>query len=166
MIFFPPPIHMDTIDRSTLNECLSRWEHKMGEWNRPIQREWLTGLFHHGRPVAVLAASVLIRQRCGGFDRSQAIELGRVCAARRNLNRAALRLWREFVFPEICISGGYSAVISYQDAVLHAGDLYRFDGWTRVGVSRSGTDARSGRRGRSKVIWAYGDLSPLSLVAA
>ena len=127
----------------------------MGEWNRPFTKEWLTGLFHHGRPVAVLAAAVLIQPRCGGYTRAEAFELGRVCACRRDINRAALRLWREFILPDICHAEGFRAVISYQDAVLHSGDLYRFDGWFKVGESRSGTDRRSGRKGRRKIIWAY-----------
>ncbi len=160
MTFFmlPPLVHLEAIDRSTLNRCLVEWRHQMGEWNRPITKEWLTGLFHHGVPVAVLAAGPLIRERCAGFGRADAFELGRVCAARRDLNRAALRLWREFIFPAICAAEGYPLVISYQDAVIHSGDLYRFDGWQRIGASRSGTDTRSGRKGRSKVIWAWGDL--------
>lgn len=165
MDMLPPLIHMEAINRDLLNRCLVDWQHKMGEWNRPIFREWLTGLFHNGKPVAVLAASVLIRKTCGGMVREDAFELGRVCAVRPGINRAAVRLWREFVFPDICRSGGYKAVISYQDAILHSGDLYRFDGWKRIGTSRSGTDKRSGRKGRSKVIWAYGDLSSLDEAA-
>jgi hypothetical protein len=31
----------------------------------------------------------------------------------------------------------------------------RFDGWRRVGFSRSGIDQRSGRRGRNKWIWLW-----------
>lgn len=155
----PPIAHLAPIDREDLNRCLLAWGHRMGEWNRPIEREWLTGLFQDGKLVVVLAASVLIRETCAGLSRDQAFELGRVCAARPHLNRAALRLWREFVFPTICRRHGYRAVVSYQDAVLHSGDLYRFDGWKWIGSSRSGTDRRSGRKGRSKVIWAWGDLS-------
>lgn len=150
-----PYVTLEPIERSELNQCLTEWGHQMGAWERPLMKEWLTGLFHHGRPVAVLAAASLIRERCGGFSRSEAFELGRVCAARRDINRAALRLWREFVFPDICRSNGYRAVISYQDAALHTGDLYRFDGWRKLGESSSGTDSRSGRKGRKKVIWGY-----------
>lgn len=150
-----PVVTFEPIERNVLNACLRAWGHKMGEWKRPIYKEWLSGLFHNGRPVAVLAATTLIRRRCGGFTRDEAFELGRVCAARRDINRAALRLWREFVFPDICRAEGFVAVISYQDAVLHSGDLYRFDGWHKVGESRSGTDKRSGRKGRRKIIWAY-----------
>ncbi|TIN84339.1 hypothetical protein [Mesorhizobium sp.] len=158
---FPPILHVEPIERDTLNRCLVDWQHKMGAWTRPKFKEWLTALFHNGRPVAVMVATTLIRKRCAGLSREDAIELGRVCAVRPHINRAALRLWREFIFPDICASYGCKAVISYQDAVLHSGDLYRFDGWTRIDTSRSGTDQRTGAKGRSKVIWAYGDLSSL-----
>lgn len=153
----PPIVSLDRIERHELNLCLIAWQHKMGAWTRPFEQvEWLHGLRHNGELVAVTAAAQLMRERCGGFDRSQAFELGRVCAARPHINRAMLRLWREFVFPAICTAHGYGFVISYQDAVLHSGNLYRFDGWRLVGASRSGTDARSGRKGRSKKIWAWG----------
>lgn len=157
MTLVPPIVALETIDRNRLNQCLVAWGHQMGPWKRPFEQfEWLHGLSHNGDLVAVTAAGTLIRARCGGFDRSEAIELGRVCAARPHVNRAMLRLWREFVFPAICAVHGYTAVISYQDAALHSGNLYRFDGWRVVGTSRSGSDMRGNRRGRSKKIWAWG----------
>jgi hypothetical protein len=45
--------------------------------------------------------------------------------------------------------------VSYQDEALHDGDTYRFDGWTRLARSRSGTDHRSGKRDRNKTIWDW-----------
>ena len=59
------------------------------------------------------------------------------------------------MFPPLCAVHGWSWVVSYQDAVAHTGNLYRFDGWVRVGESRSGTDSRSGRKGRNKIIWGW-----------
>jgi len=107
--------------------------------------------------VAVTAAARLIPEATAGLTRDEAFELGRVCAARRDLNRVTLRLWREFVFPALCKAHGWKWVISYQDAALHSGDLYRFDGWVKLGHSSSGSDARSGKRGRGKVIWGWCD---------
>lgn len=76
----------------------------------------------------------------------------RICAVRPGLNRVLLRLWREFVFPGL----PHQYAVSYQDAVLHTGDLYRFDGWTLINKSaRSGPDTRSGRAGRRKRIWLW-----------
>lgn len=45
--------------------------------------------------------------------------------------------------------------MSYQDADLHNGHTYRFDGWERVGYSHSGNDYRTGRRGRRKWVWLW-----------
>jgi hypothetical protein len=155
-MFFPPTVSFDTITKPELNDCLVAWEHKMGAWERPnFGSEAFHGMRHHGRLVAVTAAARLIPKSTAGLCRSDAFELGRVCAARPHLNRAVLRLWREFVFGEMCNAHGWRWVISYQDAVLHSGDLYRFDGWVVLGFSASGTDARSGKKGRKKVIWGW-----------
>jgi hypothetical protein len=155
MNLVPPLVSFDTITRQELNACLIAWEHRMGPWNRPNYREWLFGLRHHGELCAVTAASDLIRENVAGFSRAEAFELGRLCAARPALNRVALRLWREFIFPVLCGAHGFSWAISYQGAASDHGDLYRFDGWVRVGFSHSGTDARSGRVGRDKIIWGW-----------
>ena len=155
-MFLPPLLSFDSITLAELNACLVEWGHRMGPWNRPdFGNARFHGLRHHGRLVGVVASDQLITEEVAGLSRAQAMELGRVCAERRDLNRAVLRLWREFVFPSICRATGQSWVVSYQDAVVHSGNLYRFDGWTELGRSRSGSDARSGRRGRSKVIWGW-----------
>ena len=154
-MLIPPLASFDAITSGELNACLTAWGHKMGPLNRPGMEPWFHGLREHGRLVAVTAASRLPAERCGGFDRSQAFELSRVCAAEPDWCRVALRLWRKAVFPAICRAHGYEWAISYQDAALHTGDLYRFDGWVRVAFSHSGTDRRSGRPGRDKWVWAW-----------
>lgn len=148
----PPIAHVEAIDRDMLNRALVAWQHKMGPWERPdFGRARFHGLFNNGDLVAVTAADGLIRAEVCELSRDQAIELGRLCAARPDLCRAMLRLWREFVFPAL----GYPWAVSYQDAAQHTGNLYRFDGWVRLGASSSGTDQRSGKRGRRKVIWGW-----------
>lgn len=128
----------------------------MGPINRPntgIGRYF--GLHHAGRLIAVAAGDGLIAETCAGLDRSRAYELARVCAERPDLCRVVVRLWREFAFPAMAQVHGYEWAVSYQDAVLHTGGLYRHDGWVQLGASRSGTDRRSGRTGRSKIIWGW-----------
>jgi antitoxin VapB len=149
-------VAFEPIGRDDLNACLSAWKHRMGELRRPT-RGWDHGLRYGNELVAVVATDTLIRPRVAGFDRHQAIELSRLCAARPDICRVALRLWRLFVFPAIAQERGCSWALSYQDAAIHSGNLYRFDGWVRLGVSRSGVDLRTGRRGRSKVIWGWCD---------
>lgn len=140
------------------NALLVAWGHKMGPLNRGSQgyaRPWCHVLVHEGRPVAVTTASTLIRKHVGGglvdLTRENTVELSRLCAARSGLCRVMLRMWREFVFPSL----PFEHAISYQDADMHSGNTYRFDGWERAGYSSSGTDQRSGKRGRRKWIWVW-----------
>jgi antitoxin VapB len=138
------------------NELLVRWEHRMG----PLERGnsgalHCHALFVHGFPVGVACTSSLIRERVGGglghLTRLNAIELSRLCAGEPWACRVVLRLWRESVFPNLHVA----AAISYQDADLHTGNTYRFDGWRRAGYSHSGSDRRTGRPGRNKHIWVW-----------
>ncbi len=157
-----PLYAFDQIDLAAANALLVRWGHKMG----PLERGNVVGvsyaLLEHGRPVAVAMAAALIRECVGGgnqyLTRDNTIELARLCAERPGLCRVALRLWREGVFPAMRTPAGlpYLVAISYQDADLHNGNTYRFDGWRCIGFSHSGTDQRSGRKGRNKNIWAWG----------
>jgi len=154
-----PAVRFCQIGRVALNERLLAWGHRMGPVRRPTGG-WSHGLFRDDELVAVVATDTLIRPHVAGLTRQEAIELSRLCAARPDLSRVALRLWRAFVFPALCQRHGFRWAISYQDAHAHSGNLYRFDVWTRLATSRSGTDSRSGRRGRSKVIWGWRNPVP------
>lgn len=152
-----PVASFQTIELAELNVCLEAWGHKMGALNRPnYGNSFYHCLFHNDEPVGIAAASRLITPHVGGglshLKRDKTIELSRLCAARPYLCRVVLRLWREFVFPHL----GYEVAISYQDADLHNGNTYRFDGWKRSPTkSSSGIDARSGKKGRNKWIWVW-----------
>ena len=150
-----PLVSFDEISLAEANEWLTRWEHKMGPLERGNQSALCHALLHDGIPIAVVCQSTLISSNVGGgcwhLTRESSCELSRLCASRPHLCRVALRLWREFVFPLL----GYQFAMSYQDADLHNGNTYRFDGWTKVGFSRSGTDTRSGRPGRNKWVWQW-----------
>lgn len=149
-----PVITLQEIGRPELNTCLTLWQHRMGPVRRPY-RGWSHALMQDGVPVAVAATDRLIREKSGGLTRGEAVELSRLCAARADLNRVMLRLWRAFVFPELSIAHGFRWAISYQDVVEHRGNLYRFDGWVVLARSRSGTDSRTGRKGRRKRVWGW-----------
>jgi antitoxin VapB len=150
-----PVVSFDRIELGEANVLLTRWGHRMGMMERPEYADTPHfALFHAHEPVAVAMASTLVRDHVGGglghLTRENAVELSRLCASRPGLCRVALRLWREFVLPQLA-----PAAISYQDADLHNGNTYRFDGWARAGFSSSGTDQRTGREGRRKWIWVY-----------
>lgn len=156
-----PLVTFDSVSVDQANECLSEWGHKMGPINRPMNGTVISGggnsshaLRFEGQIVAVTVTSTLIRENVAGrtdLTRANTIELSRLCSSSPHLCRVALRLWREFVFRPL----KHQFAISYQDAKLHNGNTYRFDGWKEIGKSRSGTDTRSGRPGRSKVIWCF-----------
>lgn len=154
-----PLAHIEAIDRSTLNECLDRWGHRMGPYSRPaFAFEAHYALMEHGLPVAVAAAGETVRETVGdtGIRRVDCVELVRLCAARPALTRPMLRLWREFVFPAIGRAHSRRIAVSYQDEALHSGNLYRFDGWVLIGKGGGGgTDARTGRRSRSMNVWGW-----------
>lgn len=158
--FLDPLVSFDAIDEGELNACLVQWGHKMGPLNRPTEYGFgAHGLRHNGRLVAVAAWSALVRENCAGMTflpRQTTTELSRVCAERPDLCRVIVRLWREFVFPGVCDARGHKWAVSYQDADLHSGDLYRFDGWLKLGEFRSGGhDPRTGRKGRTGFVWGW-----------
>ena len=146
-----PIIHLEQVDNVDADKLLVAWEHKMGPCNRPMGKIRSHILFAHGEPVALSVTADLVAETCAGLTRDEAIELARLCASRRDLNRVMLRLWREYLFPSYVKLWA----VSYQDEALHSGDTYRFDGWWKIGHSHSGTDRRSDRKGRNKTIWAY-----------
>jgi len=159
---FRPVATFEEIELRAANVLLERWGHKMGPLMRGNQGAICHALYHGDEVVAVTCASHLIAGVVGGglaqLTRDNTIELSRLCAGRPGLCRVALRLWREFVFPFT----GYVHAISYQDADLHNGHTYRFDGWQRAAYARSGTDTRSQRPGRNKYVWVW---PPLALAA-
>lgn len=154
---FAPIASLVPISLNQANDLLIGWEHKMGQLRRGNGYSRCCALLHNGEPVALATASTLICEvvaGCPDLTRSNTVELSRLCAARPGLCRVMLRMWREFVFPAL----GFAYAVSYQDADLHTGNTYRFDGWKRVAYSHSGTDRRSGRMGRNKWIWVWPEL--------
>lgn len=150
---FLPLVSFQRIDSEEANFLLVRWQHKMGEIKRPFPST-AYGLFHEGKPVGVTVHACLIRDNPGGalyLNRGNTIELARLCAEGPHLCRVVLRLWREFVFPNT----GKRYAVSYQDLDAHTGATYRLDGWSAVGDTSSGTDKRSGRKGRKKRCWMW-----------
>lgn len=149
-----PVAAFSSVKLEEANYLLEKWGHKMGPCVRGNSRGWSHALFYGSKPVGVVVTASLIRERVGGapqFTRENTVEVARLCAERPGLCRVVLRMWREFVFPSL----NYAHAISYQDAKLHTGNLYRFDGWQRIAFSHSGRDSRSGRVGRNKYVWLY-----------
>jgi hypothetical protein len=93
--------------------------------------------------------------------------LARLCSdpEYRWATRVCLRLWRETAAR--CWEGQYDkpagtwpvkALVSYSNAIRHKGDLYRFDGWRRVGDVKGSTGGGTWTRNKKmepKTVWAY-----------
>lgn len=154
-----PILHLEQIDNDVADAALIRWQHRMGPCRRPAGVLVSHGLFAHGKLCALTVTADLVGPTCAGLNRQQAIELARLCAERSDLCRVMLRIWREFVFPAF----GHDWAVSYQDEALHSGNTYRFDGWQKLAEKQaSGTDTRSGRKGRVKTVWGW----PRAILAA
>lgn len=157
-----PIATLQECDADDANALLREWRHKMGPLRRGDSGYAKPGVYvllHESQPLAVATHSTLIRETCGGgldfITRDNGVELSRLCAVRPGLCRVMLRMWRELIFPQL----GYEYAISYQDADMHNGNTYRFDGWKRSPrISSSGTDTRASglaQKGRRKWVWYW-----------
>lgn len=159
-----PIASFSSMDIDEANELLVLWNHRMGPICRPqFQPDIAHALYHGDRPVALTVTSQMITSHAAReasyLTRDNTIELSRLCACRPGLCRVALRLWREFVFSEM----SHEFAMSYQDADIHSGNIYRFDGWQRIAFSpKGGRDRRSGAEGRNKWIWQW---PPIKLIS-
>ena len=161
-----PFVSFDTIDRDEMNRLLVQWDHKMGPLNRPQYGKPIDFVVRrHGDPVAVIACDTLIRETCE-LTRNDAFELSRLCGPERGMCSMAMKLWRQFAYPEIARAWFPALVrdelspwvISYQDATRHAGTLYRYDHWLVLGYSSGGSDPRAAAgtvNARKRVIWGW-----------
>jgi hypothetical protein len=100
------------------------------------------------------------------FACREVVELGRLCSApdARWSTRPMLRLWREVAAPRWPY-WPVQAAVAYSQNGRHQGDIYRWDGWTRIsdncGSSGGGawsrkryaTDAVHGKK--SLWLWRY-----------
>lgn len=152
-----PLIAFDVIPNGAADELLRRWGHYLGSCDRPFGIQSF-GLSLAGGIVAVAVSASTVVDGCGGFPRTECIELARLCSApdHRDLTRVALRLWRKVAadsWPHWTARG----YVSYADATRHAGDIYRFDGWRKHADVKGGKKNSHGREVviNPKSVWVY-----------
>jgi hypothetical protein len=156
-----PAAAFDLIDDAEADRLLAKWGHWLGGCNRPFGRHSF-GVALEGRVVSVAVSTSTINRRCGGYNRGEVVELARQASSPDYAwaTRVCVRLWRELA-PQ-CWANEYwpvRAVVSYANALRHAGNIYRFDGWTKVadvkgGVSGS-TSWQKDKTYDPKTVWAY-----------
>jgi hypothetical protein len=154
-----PIARFDLIDDDLADCKLVEWGHWLGGCNRPFGRESF-GLYVEEQLLAVAVAST-VNATCGGVPRQECVELARLCAHpdHRDMTRVALRLWRKVAGP--CWARRYwpvKALVSYANAIRHKGDIYRFDGWTKVADVRGSVGGGNWTRKKvtePKSVWVY-----------
>jgi hypothetical protein len=134
-----PVMEVRCVDAHTANALLTAWEHPLGECNRPFGREdWLLEI--DGRSAALATSASIVSSTSPVFGhswrRDECVELARIVRSpyHPRVMRVMLRLWSEYLAarwpywqPPLAVSYAMPGT---------KGDIYRFDGWTRVGVRR------------------------------
>lgn len=153
-----PLASFDRIDNVVADNRLLEWGHYLGDCNRPFGRQSFA-LFVGGTIVSVAVSASTVSATCAGRPRETVLELARLCTEpnARWATRVCLRFWRELA-PSHWRYWPVQALVSYQSAIRHTGDVYRFDGWTKVadtpGSSGGGTWASKKER-EPKALWIY-----------
>lgn len=137
-----PPVQVSRVKKAAVNRLLSDWEHELGEYRRGFGYEAFT-LDVAGEPVAAAVSASTVSTTVEGYHRRHVVELARIARhpEHEHVMRVLLRLWRCYLAP------GWDALpwrarqdrrwttqlaVSYQ-LPGKTGNLYRFDGWERVG---------------------------------
>lgn len=149
--------------KNEANDLLVKWEHPLGPCNRPFGQRCY--VFELGdAPVATATSASTVSSTSAGMPRRQIVELARIARHPDHplILRVMLRLWRVYL-AQTWPYWPVSAAVSYAMPGT-PGDLYRFDGWERVGpVKRSGgggtwtsTDPKVARIADGvKTLWIY-----------
>lgn len=168
-LFDVPMAGLYPISIDDANRLLVEWQHKLGAVHRPFTQLGY-GLEVAGVLLAVAVSASTVSATCGGYQRTEVVELARLCSAPgvHWVNRAMLRLWREACAP-LWPHWRPRAAVSYSHNALHAGSLYRLDGWrcvkTDAGSTGGGLWSRPREQGeviygkKSLWVWEYAEGS-------
>jgi hypothetical protein len=151
------------VDGDLADALLASWGHPLGECNRPFGREdWVLEI--DGRPAALatsastVSGSVLVdgeaAERVGiarSWDRGEVVELARIARApdHPRVMRVMLRLWSAYL-AERWPYWAAPLAVSYAMPGTK-GDIYRFDGWIRVGTRKPSGGSGTWTRARPAV---------------
>jgi hypothetical protein len=132
------PIGFAQITRREANLLLEAWRHPLGAYKRPFgYQAW--AMVVDGLPVAVVVSGSAVSCRVhDDLRRDNVVELARIARsdAHPRALRAVLRLWTDYLAQRW--TDAYwpiRAAVSYA-LPGKAGNLYRFDGWTDLGLRK------------------------------
>jgi len=156
-----PLLGLYSMDMDDANRLLVEWKHKLGPVHRPFHQE-AYGLELDGELIGLVTSGSIVNGPVAGLQRNEVVELTRLASPNRWACRVLIRLWREVCGPR-WPSWPVIAAVSYSHNAMHTGNLYRFDGWTKVrddagssgggtwGRKRKNTDAVYGK----KTLWLW-----------
>lgn len=156
-----PLVAFDRIEDARADQLLKEWGHWLGGCNRPFGRHSFGLALADVGIISVAVSASTVGATCGGYPRNEVVELAR-CASMPGYqwaSRVALRLWRETA--NRYWAADYwpvRAAVSYSNALRHKGDLYRFDGWTKVADvagSVGGGSWSTQKQAEPKVVWVW-----------
>jgi hypothetical protein len=177
--FLLPVAGLVPVPLDEANRLIAEWDnHDLGPVKRPFGAEaWVLEVCSRPVSVAVSASTVSAVVRGEGayadvvLKRGEVVELARLCTApgQRWATRVMIRLWRE-VAAQRWPYWHPAAAVSYSQNGKHDGQVYRFDGWTRIATRKgrsggggSGSWGKPVRAGdetygaKSLWMWRYGD---------
>lgn len=131
------PVFFEQITKRQANELLAAFGHPLGPFTRPFgYQAW--GLAIDGQAVAVAVSGSTVGATSAGYARRQVVDLARIARhpGHPGVMRVMLRLWRDYLGPRWDYwDGPVQAAVSYA-LPGKAGNVYRFDGWTKYGDCR------------------------------
>lgn len=157
---FFPLAGFDLITHDAADQALEAWGHYLGACDRPFGRQSF-GLYLGLDLISVAVSASTVSDTSGGYQRTEVVELARLVTrpSDRWATRVTMRLWRE-IAPG-CWAAKYwpvRAAVSYSNETRHKGDIYRFDGWTKVAVmpgSTGGGTYSKKQPSEPKAVWVY-----------
>lgn len=156
-----PLVAVQAVDVADANRLLVQWGHPLGACNRPFHSDAHVMLVD-GAPIAATVSATTVSSTVAGYGRTEVVELARIGRApgQRWVMRPMLRIWREAIAPR-WPQWTVRTAVSYA-LPGHPGDIYRFDGWERIGtVRRSGAGGTWTRKPAVnampglKTLWVY-----------
>ena len=135
------PVFFAPINKKQANELIAAWgSHPLGIYNRKFgYQAW--GLAVDGVAAAVAISGSTVGTSAAGYNRFACVDLARIARnpdpKHAGIMRVMLRLWRDYL--AVKWADRYwpvDAAVSYA-LPGKAGNLYRFDGWTKYGTVKA-----------------------------